>query len=296
MNPPQTTATRMSERLKAEGITKLYHITHKDNIASIKQLGLLSLAACEEQNVGPNFLSLLDSREKDFIAGLQDYVRCSYSPTYPLGNVDDRALVEVDISVVDAPETRFFNCNALYKDAVLRATPEGTNFNLFSSGKKFLEVYKDKEAKKRFMAEVLIPRHIPLKYLTFSPTPAKTSATITPTKHSETDRITEPRSKTPKGNTNLKRTADPVNVSGSNASQHDYIAQDNNNHDDELAVDHFAGEVIAHFKKVHGLSGKWKRLLHQALDCEVPANIIEDFLGEASQLRHDGKRLCQRLI
>ena len=160
--------------LSHNGITRLYHFTDRENLASIiSNGGLYSWADCEAKHITipkPGGGSL--SRNLDTRARLQDYVRCSFVKEHPMkyvamqeGRIDHPILLEISPEVVSWEETRFSDRNAADNGAQVGSALEDLqriHFDVFE------ENYFDltDEDKHYYQAEVMVKHFIPLSAIT----------------------------------------------------------------------------------------------------------------------------------
>ena len=159
--------------LKSQGITKLYHFTDILNLESIfDNGGLYSWKACVLSGIktnysGGNKLSrMLDSRK-----GLDNYVRLSFVKQHPMMYVAKRELrinkpviLEIDISAVELPNTKFSDRNATNNGAIIASGYQGAKNIHFSTVQQFY-FDLDEEEKPFYQAEVLIFEKVPSSYI-----------------------------------------------------------------------------------------------------------------------------------
>ena len=101
--------------LSARGITSVWHFTDKSNLPSIMEQGLLSLYKLITQRMLPKYsASSKKSKLEDVKKRLSGYVHLSFIQDHPLYHVAlsenriiDPVWIEIDLSVVFEPETRF---------------------------------------------------------------------------------------------------------------------------------------------------------------------------------------------
>lgn len=163
------------EILERNGITKLYHFTDRDNLASIiKHGGLYSWADCEEQGIyiakpgGSDGSRQLDSRD-----GLEHYVRVSFVTQHPMmyvamneGRISNPILLEIDLEVIYWQESMYADRNATKNGAQVGSELEDFEQIHFSAVKARKHFDLDEDEQKFYQAEVLVKNFIPLEFIT----------------------------------------------------------------------------------------------------------------------------------
>lgn len=153
-------------------ITKLYHITDKKNLASIRKCsGLYSWFYCECNGIqvlkpGGNTLS----RRLDLRKGLENYVRLCFCPDQPMfraaisdGRMSIPYILEVESEVILWETTLFSDHNAASNSAIIGGEMEDflrINFDIFRVG-----VWSDRNEYKLIQAEVMVKEFIPCKFI-----------------------------------------------------------------------------------------------------------------------------------
>lgn len=161
--------------LSDKNVNCLYHFTDRSNIDSIKShKGLYSWFYCENNNIdivkpGGNGTS----RKLDKDKNLENYVRLSFCENHPMayvlkrdGRISDIVVLKCDTEVILHKNTLFSNCNANKSEAVISDSLElfkDLRFDIF--GKKYFDVNKDNKLKSFYQAEVLVAKHLPMKYI-----------------------------------------------------------------------------------------------------------------------------------
>ena len=171
--------------IETKNISKLYHFTDRDNLASIIKSGhLYSWDYCQTNGINinkPGGNSL--SRELDEKKGLQNYVRLSFNKDNPMlyrakqeGRISNPVFLEIDPLVIFFRKTLFSKENAT-KTGVYACSSFETFFDIVSAkdnpSLKILETFGFGEEaildKTKFInpkAEVLVYERIPLEYIT----------------------------------------------------------------------------------------------------------------------------------
>lgn len=154
--------------LKDQGITHLYHFTDRRNLRSIRMHGLMSWKELEKNDVEAIHGGNRVSKDLDERAGLQDYVRLSFTPKHPMmfvckkdGRIKDPIVIQIPIDVCASEGTRFCDINAACNEARVGLSAhevfEDFDFEIFN--KSYFNL--DKSEKKHFQAEVLLRKRIP---------------------------------------------------------------------------------------------------------------------------------------
>ncbi|MBR8760574.1 hypothetical protein IX306_000933 [Porphyromonas levii] len=164
--------------LDNHGITKLYHFTDRDNLASIIQNGgLYSWRDCEEKNVpiakpgGGGRGSL--SWSLDMNKGLDRYVRLSFTQEHPMmyvamndGRISNPVLLEIDPEVIYDELTMYADRNATSNMVQYGGDLWHFKNIHFTSVKAKKHFDLPNEEQPFYQAEVLVKNFIPLKYIT----------------------------------------------------------------------------------------------------------------------------------
>lgn len=163
------------KHLERNNIKHLYHFTDEKNIKSIiENGGLFSWHDCNINNIkierpGGNELS----RKLDKKAGLENYVRLSFTPDHPMmyaiineGRIQNPVVLEIDIETIFLKDSKFSDKNATRTDVNM-----GQSFKDFSkirfdilSASDYLN--SEQENKPYFQAEVLVKGKIPITKMT----------------------------------------------------------------------------------------------------------------------------------
>jgi len=158
--------------IRSYNISRLYHFTDRNNIASIKEHGgLYSWYTLEQKNIpipcpgGDELSRRLDQRYQ-----LQDYVRLCFHPDQPMKYVAQRdnrigrcMILSIDPEVIYCKDTVFSDENATANSVNIGTTAEDfkkIRFDIFSEGR-----WSSPEEKRYFQAEVLVKKHIPMEYI-----------------------------------------------------------------------------------------------------------------------------------
>ncbi|BAX80826.1 DarT ssDNA thymidine ADP-ribosyltransferase family protein [Labilibaculum antarcticum] len=163
------------QSLKQKGFYQLYHFTDSRNIPMIKAHGgLYSWKACEELKINiPNPGGGSLSRKLDRKYGLEDYVRFSFHKENPMlfiahqdGRIIKEEWLNVDLEVATLRETKYSDMNATKTGHQvgdnLKFLENNIRFNLLKKRK----LYEIEESQKPYyQAEVMVKRHVPLKYI-----------------------------------------------------------------------------------------------------------------------------------
>jgi hypothetical protein len=159
--------------LGKHNISRLYHFTDRENLASIRASGgLLSWYSCKENDIsiarpgGSEFSWHLDTNK-----GLADYVRLSFIPDHPMmyiargdGRIKSPIVLEIDPVVIFLQQTKFSSMNAAKSGVFAAGSLEKFSelkFNVFH--KRYFDLVEDE--KPYYQAEVLIHRMLPAKYI-----------------------------------------------------------------------------------------------------------------------------------
>lgn len=156
-------------------VNYLYHFTDQANIESIKSHnGLYSWFYCENNNVhiskpGGNSTSRMVDQTKK----LENYVRLSFCENHPMlyvakkdGRISNPVILKCDTEIILYKNTLFSNCNANKTEAIINDSFElfrNLRFDIFD--KKYFDVNTDNNLKSSYQAEILIPEHLPIKYI-----------------------------------------------------------------------------------------------------------------------------------
>jgi hypothetical protein len=151
--------------LKTNDITKLYHFTDRININSIlKNGGLLSYRNIRNKNITVSrFSSNEISREMDVKAGLDNFVRLSFTSSHPMmhialqaGRIFNPVIIEIDPTIALMPGALFSNVNALKKDANIGPSHNDLSKIKFKVVKQRNHFELPESEKPFFQAEVLV--------------------------------------------------------------------------------------------------------------------------------------------
>jgi len=163
------------KHLERNNIKHLYHFTDEKNIKSIiENGGLFSWYNCNNKNIkierpGGNELS----RKLDKKAGLEDYVRLSFTPDHPMmyaiikdGRIQNPVILEVDVETIFLKGSKFSDKNAARTDANIGQTFE--DFSKIRVDILSTLDYLNSEQKNKpyFQAEVLVKGKIPITKIT----------------------------------------------------------------------------------------------------------------------------------
>lgn len=160
--------------IKREGITKLYHFTDRENLASIiQQGGLYSWADCADKGItiakpgGSDGSRSLDKRDN-----LQHFVRVSFVKQHPMmyvamndGRISNPVLLEIDPEVILWKESRYADRNATKNGAQVGGSLDDFKAIHFQSVKANKHFDLPDEEQMFFQAEVLVNHFIPLAYI-----------------------------------------------------------------------------------------------------------------------------------
>lgn len=158
-------------KLRENGIKYLYHFTANENYAKIKARGgLYSWAKLEKEgwNIPVAGGSTL-SRTLDVKKGLQDYVRLSFCSSHPMAyrlrkEGHSLVLLYIDIEAVTLDGVKFSDRNATANGVLVAGGMEGLQLvKLPATQRSF--VSKDDPDFPYLQAEILIPNHLPSKYI-----------------------------------------------------------------------------------------------------------------------------------
>lgn len=158
--------------LRENGIQYLYHFTDVSNVPFIRQYGglyswhyLVTLGLHVPYFGGDALSRGLDSRRC-----LQDYVRLSFTDRHPMmfvarsqGRVPTPVILRIDAQVMTWEGALFADCNAASNGAVIRGDAGllGTIYmGVIRKG-----TWSTLEEKAALQAEVLVSRHVPLKFI-----------------------------------------------------------------------------------------------------------------------------------
>lgn len=161
--------------LDEQHITKLYHFTDRENLASIINCGgLLSWADCEDKGIGiPMPGGGVLSRSLDKRDGLQYYVRLSFTHQHPMmyaamteGRLTNPVVLEIDPEVIFWQDTKFADRNATRNGANVGGSLEDFKKIHFSAVKQPNHFNLDANEQPFYQAEVMVKNFVPLKYIT----------------------------------------------------------------------------------------------------------------------------------
>ncbi len=163
------------QKVLEEGrITKLYHFTDMDNLASIiENGGLYSWADCDDKGIkiakpgGSSQSRSLDKRD-----GLEHYVRLSFADDHPMkyvamneGRISNPVVLEIDLETALWEDSLFADRNATKTGAQKGGNLDdlkNVRFSLFHF-RRYFDL--SEEGKMYYQAEVLVKNFIPLKYI-----------------------------------------------------------------------------------------------------------------------------------
>lgn len=152
---------------------RLFHFTDRSNLKSIVSCGgLLSWKQIEERKLASvRFGSNITSRLLDAQLGLQDYVRLSWTKEHPMKyiakkekRIQEAVVLDVDLKILSKPGILFADKNANRSGAQF-----GKGLDMLK--KMDLEFfnrvdrYNAEENRDQFQQEILVPKKIPLKFL-----------------------------------------------------------------------------------------------------------------------------------
>lgn len=116
----------VSEQITNNYNFELFHFTAPENLASIRQYGLLSWQELERRNISHIPASSTLSRNLDSRVGLEDYVRLSKSQNHPMfeaaiyyGRIRRLVWLKINPNVIDLPSTLFSDDNATSNRATI---------------------------------------------------------------------------------------------------------------------------------------------------------------------------------
>jgi len=154
--------------LRKQGIHHLFHFTDLENLPSIRKIGASTLT---DRSIPAKFNSDELSRKLDVNAGLQNYVRFSFSARNPMmyvskreGRISDPVLLKIKLEAVSRPGVLFSDRNATRSDAILSESPTVVRFDVVKRDHVFeipelLRLY--------YQAEVLVPSPLPPHLIIF---------------------------------------------------------------------------------------------------------------------------------
>ena len=160
--------------LKRKNINCVYHFTDRQNLQSIiDNGGLLSLKTCRENGIvirkpGGNDLShSLDKR-----AGLDDYIRLSFTPNHPMmyfamndGRINNPTVLQINQEVIYWLNSKYSDDNATNRTAKIGTEFKSLPLAEIEKIKKIDYFDSPEEFKKYYQAEILVKKKIPLKYI-----------------------------------------------------------------------------------------------------------------------------------
>lgn len=158
--------------LDQHGITKLYHFTDRENLASIiKNGGLYSWGDCVEKGITVARPGGSDaSHSIDGHYGLQRYVRVSFTDEHPMmyvamsdGRISNPVVLEIDMDVIYGEDTKYADRNAAKNGMQVGGTLEDFKKIHFQSVKARKHFDLPPEEQMFFQAEVLVKNFIPLE-------------------------------------------------------------------------------------------------------------------------------------
>jgi hypothetical protein len=158
--------------LNFKGIYKFYHFTDVKNLKSIIQHGgLYSWYGLEARQINSSLSSNQLSRELDTRYNLQDYIRLSFGSYHPMSSrlihQERKELVwlEISLEVACFEQTLFSDINATDNNVKIE---ESLDFLKTIDLDVFKHQYRDLDynAKKKYQAEILVKKFLPIKYIT----------------------------------------------------------------------------------------------------------------------------------
>ena len=160
--------------LEQYNITRFYHFTDRDNIASIiKNGGLFSYGDCIKRGIMINKPGGSElSHELDYKENLQNYVRISICKKHPMmftAIQDERivnpVILEIDTDILFIEGNIFSDKNAVRKDANKGKSFADFSKIHFNTATRRNQFEVDEEEQEYYQAEILVPNHIPLNYI-----------------------------------------------------------------------------------------------------------------------------------
>ncbi len=160
------------DKLEEVNVHRVFHFTDKSNVASIiANGGILSCHYLDENKIKinkPN--SSIQSRENDKLAGLNDYVRLSFTSENPMmyialrdSRITDPVVLEIDRVLLYKSDTMFSNVNAQSAKGIDGSFNGFCKINFLVFKEQYFDLIPAN--KKYYLAEVLIRRKIPLKFI-----------------------------------------------------------------------------------------------------------------------------------
>ncbi len=160
--------------LDQNGITKLYHFTDRENLASIiRNGGLYSWGDCVEKGLAVSRPGGSDaSHQIDRGYGLQKYVRVSFTKEHPMmyvamkdGRISNPVVLEIDLDVIYGEDTQYADRNAAKNGMNVGGTLDDFKKIHFQAVKARKHFDLPEEEQVFFQAEVLVKNFIPLEYI-----------------------------------------------------------------------------------------------------------------------------------
>jgi len=113
--------TDISPVLRKNGIYNLFHVTHKDNIESIKKYGIIPISEHESYGLKPTYASSTVSRDIEKRHKLDSYIKLAFIPVHPMFHLlPNLALLEIDMDqVFSRKDIMFCRVNSIRNDAEL---------------------------------------------------------------------------------------------------------------------------------------------------------------------------------
>jgi len=158
--------------LNFKGVYKFYHFTDVKNLQSIIQHGgLYSWYGLEARQINSSLSSNQLSRELDTRYNLQDYIRLSFGSYHPMSSrlihQEGKKLIwlEISLEVACFEQTLFSDINATDNNVKI-----GDSLDFLKTID--LDIFKyqyrdlDYNAKKKYQAEILVKKFLPIKYIT----------------------------------------------------------------------------------------------------------------------------------
>ena len=160
--------------LNFKGVYKFYHFTDVKNLKSIIQYGgLYSWYGLETRQINSFLSSNQLSHELDTRYNLQDYIRLSFGSYHPMSSrlihQEGKKLVwlEISLEVACFEQTLFSDINATDNNVKIGDSLDflkTIDLDVF----KYQYQYRDLDynAKKKYQAEILVKKFLPIKYIT----------------------------------------------------------------------------------------------------------------------------------
>jgi hypothetical protein len=169
--------TALSVQFRGRGTRHLYHFTDASNLSLIRQHGLLSVTELNRRGMRPPAPGGNQwSRDADAMAGVDGYVHLCYLPNHPMcfvasqdGRIPSPTWLAIDPSILDLPGVLFtFDvANKSGVAPVIGAVAVGQlDAEVLYTHTDWNDpvIYARRQAAEK--AEVLIPTHVPIGYIT----------------------------------------------------------------------------------------------------------------------------------